>query len=109
MHPAHPSVTPSPLPDNAASEALHRIDRSRRTVTAWIAGAGTLEGILLVAFILLADFGNRTHLLLLIAALLVYGTLALGLLALGAYVRTCSLRVIDAIDLGRPAEREPAR
>jgi len=83
--------------DQTELAALHRIDRARGTVLLWIVVVALLEAALLITFALLADFTNRTHVLLLIASVLIYGTVGLSVVALGAYVKLCSLRVLSGI------------
>lgn len=81
------------------SQALKRIDRSERNFKlAFYAGA-VVEGLFLVAFLLLMEPSNRTHVLLLIAAVGVYTIVALGLFALGAHFNRAILRVLTAIEL----------
>jgi hypothetical protein len=55
--------------------------------------AGGLAGLLL-----LADFKGRLHQILLLQTLLVYGTLSLGLVAVGVLVRHGVLRVHSALE-----------
>ena len=56
---------------------------------------------MLVAFLLAADFSNRTHLLLLIATVGGYTVVVVGLVALGAYVNRAVLRVLKAVELSK--------
>jgi hypothetical protein len=66
----------------------------------WIIGAAAIfEGLGLVTYCLLADFSNRLHLLVFVAAMLVYCTIAIGLLALGAHSSVCTQRVLQAIEI----------
>jgi hypothetical protein len=58
-----------------------------------------VEASLLVTFLLVMDFGQRLHWLLLIAAVLTYGTVAAGLVMMGAFINMNTLRVIKAIEL----------
>jgi len=85
--------------DNLRRNALAQAESGERAYRWWIAAAAVVEGACLLAFILLADFGNRLHLLLLVTALLVYGTLALGILALGAFTQSWCRRILTAIEL----------
>lgn len=85
--------------DQIRHTVLDRIDRSeRRYKLAFFAAVG-LETCFLVAFLLLADFSNRLHALLLLSAIAVYSIVALGLVALGAHVNRCTERILKAIDL----------
>ena len=69
----------------------------------WVVNAYTLT---FAGFLLLADFSNRTHTLLLITTIAVYTILAFGLVALGTHVNRNTLRVLKAIELlGQRDER----
>lgn len=84
--------------EQARRSALDRIDKSERSYKiAWVAGLA-IEAMFLVSFVLLADFKNRNHVLLLIAAMAVYMILGAGLFALGAHVSRCTQRVLRAIE-----------
>lgn len=78
-------------------QALDQIDGRQRLVGKIILAAGAVEGVALVGYLLLMDFSNRLHWLILIAAGLVYLTLSLGLLALGAALRDHTRRVVQAV------------
>jgi len=88
---------------DADALALRRLDQGRSVVLGWLAAAAAVEAALLITFVLLADFSNRTHVLLLVASLLVYLTLALGLIALGAFVRWWGLRIVLAVETVKSA------
>jgi hypothetical protein len=60
---------------------------------------GLVEVSLLVTFLLVMDFGQRLHWLLLIAAVLTYGTVAAGLVMMGAFINMNTFRVLKAIEL----------
>lgn len=79
--------------------ALDRIDRSERNYKAAFVGAAIVEAFFLGGYLLLADFSNRLHVLLLITTIAVYSILAFGLLALGSHVNRNTLRVLKAIEL----------
>lgn len=83
------------------SQALERIDRSERNFKLAFYAGVMVEGLFLVAFLLLMEFSNRTHVLLLIAAIGVYSIVVLGLVALGAHFNRGILRVLQAIDLSK--------
>lgn len=95
-----------PLADaDLARRTLDRIDRARRQCFGAFVGAALLEGAGLFAFAWLADFSDRTHLLILIAAVLTYGTIGIGLVALGVYTRWWALRIVQAVQqAGEPIE-----
>ena len=55
------------------------------------------------------DFDERLHWLLLVMTGLIYGTLAFGMCALGAYVRHGMLRILAAIEIAVSGqEADPA-
>ncbi len=79
--------------------ALDRIDRSERNYKVTFLGAATIEVFFLAGFLLLADFSNRMHVLLLITTIAIYSILALGLVALGVHINRNTLRVLNAVEL----------
>jgi hypothetical protein len=84
--------------DEIRNDVLVRMERAERNYKLAFVGAAVVEGVFLLAFLLLADFTNRTHVLLLLAAVMTYSILAVGLVALGAHVNRAILRVLRAID-----------
>ncbi len=87
--------------EEARRGALNRVDRAEHGYKLAFLGAAAVESAFLVAYLLLADFSNRLHVLLLIAAVAIYSIVALGLVALGAHVKRCTLRILKAIDLAQ--------
>ena len=85
--------------DKIREAALDRIDRSDRWFKGLIAAAGCCEVLGLVLLLVLMDFSNRTHVLILVAAMLVYLTIAFWTWALAAYANLNSPRILKAIDL----------
>ncbi len=85
--------------DAVRGEALRRIERGERNFKLAFYVAAVWEALFLVAFVLAADFSNRTHLLLLIATVGSYSLVVIGLMALGAHVNRATLRVLKAIEL----------
>ena len=78
---------------------LNLIERNERSYKFAFVGAAFIELLFLVAFLLLADFSNRVHVLLLIMTIVIYTIMAFGLLALGLHVNRNTLRVLNAIEL----------
>ncbi len=78
---------------------LNQIERNERNYKFSFIGAAFVELLFLVAFLLLADFSNRVHVLLLIMTIVIYTIMAFGLLALGLHVNRNTLRVLNAIEL----------
>lgn len=62
-----------------------------------------LEALALPVYLALADLGNRTHVLLLIATVATYTIIGLGLVALGAHVNRNTLRILRAVQLAAEA------
>lgn len=88
--------------DTAVRTALDRIDRAERNYKLAFFGAAMVELAFLVTFVLLADFGDRLHVLLLLSTVAVYSIVVLGLVALAEWGRRHILLVIKGIEaLGR--------
>lgn len=85
--------------DAVRAAALARIDRSERNFKLAFLAAAIIEGAFIVSFVLLADFSNRLHLLLLISTVSCYSIVVLGLVALGEYVNRGIARVLKAVEL----------
>jgi len=84
---------------NPTGDVLDRIDRAeRRYKLAFLAACG-VEAVMLGMYLALADFGNRTHVLLLVAMVATYTIVGIGLVALGAHVNRNTLRLLRAIQL----------
>ena len=78
---------------------MARIDRSERNFKLAFLGAGFVEVLFILSFILLADLSNRLHLLLLISTVSCYSIVVLGLFALGAHINRSVARVLKAVEL----------
>lgn len=85
--------------DAVRAAALARIDRSERNFKLAFIGAAIVESVFIAAFLLLADFSNRLHLLLLISTVSCYTIVVLGLVALGAHMNRGLARVLKALEL----------
>jgi hypothetical protein len=83
--------------DEIRNDVLARMDRAERNYKLAFVAAAAVEGVFLMAFLFLADFANRTHVLLLLGTVMTYSILAVGLIALGAHVNRAILRVLQAI------------
>ncbi len=84
--------------DRIRRNALDRIDQQEKASWWLLIAAATVEGTGLVLYLVLMDFSDRLHWLIFIAACLVYGTLTLGLFALGAEVKGHVQRILRAIE-----------
>ena len=85
--------------DEIRAAALVRINRIERNFKLAFLGAGMVETLFVVGFLLLADLSNRMHLLLLIATVSSYSIVVLGLFALGAHINRSVQRLLNAIEL----------
>ena len=84
--------------DNIRETTLKRIEQNERNYKLMFVGAALIEVIFFAAFLLLADFSDRLHLLLLVSSITVYTILGFGLIALGLHVNRNALRIINAIE-----------
>ncbi len=83
--------------------ALDRMDQSRRHAKGLLIAAAIVEGLMAVAVLYVTDFSDRTQLLILLCACLVYAPLALGMFALRAFIDQSVERIVKAIEVTRPA------
>lgn len=105
---AEPELAPERF-DSIRGAALDRIDRDERWFKLLIGLAGLVECAGLVGLFWLMDFGDRLHLLILIAALLVYMTLGLWTWALAAHASMNAKRILQSIEmLHRHSESSPS-
>jgi hypothetical protein len=86
--------------DSVRAAALARIDRSERNFKLAFLAAAVIESAFIVSFVLLADFSNRLHLLLLISTVSCYSIIVLGLVALGSHMSRGIARVLKGLELG---------
>lgn len=84
--------------DRLRGSVLDRFDRAERNFKLLLIGGAFGEAAFLVSFVLLADFGERLHLLLLLATVAVYSIMVVGLFALGAHVNKATRLVLQAVD-----------
>ena len=88
--------------DSVRAAALARIDRSERNFKLAFLAAAIVECAFVASFLMLADFSNRLHLLLLISTVSCYSIVVLGLVALGAHINRVIARVLKGLEL-RPS------
>ena len=81
------------------ANTLNLVERNERNYKLAFVGAAFIEALFITAFLLLADFSNRVHVLLLITTITIYTILAFGLLALGLHVNRNTLRVLNALEM----------
>lgn len=85
--------------DEIRNSTLQQIDKTERNYKFAFIGAALIEAAFIAGFLLLADFSNRTHILLMIVAFAVYTILGCGLFALGMHINRNTLRVLRAIEI----------
>ena len=78
---------------------LSRIERNERFYKLAFIVAALVEAGFIAAFLVLADFSNRIHVLLMISSFAVYTIIGAGLFALGLHVSQNTLRILNAIEL----------
>ncbi|HWB78119.1 MAG TPA: hypothetical protein VG755_24310 [Nannocystaceae bacterium] len=84
---------------NPTQAALAEADRQERAGRTLLLGAALFEALALAAALAIADLSDRTHLLAIVLAVLVYGTLTLGLVVVDARRRAGELRLLRALEL----------
>ncbi len=86
--------------DTLRANALKKMDHARRNFFAAFYGAVFFEAIFTLGIVLVADFREPLHLLILFCTGVIYMPIILGLVALGAYMDRCTLRVLARLDQG---------
>jgi len=86
--------------DKVRKATLDQIDVADKRVKKLILVMGLVEGSMLIAYLVVMDFHDKLHWLLLIAAFLIYGTISAGLLTAAAYTKANTQRILKAIELG---------
>ncbi len=84
--------------DDIRENTLNKIEKTERNYKLMFVGAAIIEVFFIASFLLLADFSNKLHLLLLISSMTVYTIVGCGLTALGLHVNRNALRIISAIE-----------
>jgi hypothetical protein len=85
--------------DQIRTNTLQQIEATERNYKLAFVGAAAVELLFFAAFMLLADFSNRIHLLMFISVIALYTIIAAGLFVLGAHVNRNTLRIIQAIEM----------
>ena len=89
----------APELDRIRSDTLDKMHRNEFFFKILVAISGIIELSGLVALVLLMDWGNRTHIVVFVAALLVYMTLGMWTWALAARNRVGEQRILRAVEL----------
>lgn len=84
--------------EETRNSALSHMDRMERSFRLAFFSGALVELGFLVSFLLLADLGNRGHMLLLIATIAIYTIIVLGLVALGAVMRKNTLLILQGLE-----------
>lgn len=83
----------------AVRAALSDADRRERNARLALMGAAVIEAVCLLGALAVMDFHNRTHVLMLLLAVLTYSTLGLGLMAMSSHLSAGNARLLQALDL----------
>lgn len=84
--------------DALRANALKQIDAARRNFLAALYGAALFEGLFTIGVLYFANFRDPLHMLILCCTGVIYMPLLLGLVALGAHMNRCTLRVLARLD-----------
>jgi hypothetical protein len=80
------------------ANALAQIDRAALWFRLSLYGAVIFEGLFTLGVVWFADFHSRLNLLIVCCTGLIYMPVVLGLIALGAHMNRCTLRVLARLD-----------
>lgn len=84
--------------DSMRVKAIQGVARTEIFFRLCLGVAVLVEAAGLFGLLYFTDFSDRTHRLILMQTLLVYGTLAMGIIAIGILVRQSTLRVLSAME-----------
>lgn len=84
--------------DEVRGNVLDQLESGQRLINLAAGGASILELAMLVACILLVDWGDRTQVLLFVIFILSYFILVLCMLALAGHVTRSTARVLAVLD-----------
>ncbi len=84
-------------PDDVRVAALGRVDNIRRFASGLVVVVAVVEAALFIKLLTMVDFADHLHVMLLVMTGLIYGTLGLGLVALGAYIRFWILQAVKTL------------
>jgi hypothetical protein len=86
---------------DAVESALRHVERNERNHRLALLAGAMLEAVFLGTFLLVADFSNRTHVLLLMVFAASLSLLVLAAMALATFVNRHTLRVLMAVEMLR--------
>jgi hypothetical protein len=84
--------------DRMREGVLDRMEAGERLIRFILGAAALLEAIMLIACILLVDWGDRTQVLLFLIFVLSYFIIMLGMVTLGAHVSNSAARILAALE-----------
>lgn len=90
--------------DSMRVKAIQGVARTELFFKLCLGLAVLVEAAGLFGLLYFTNFSDRTHRLILMQTLLIYGTLALGIIAIGILVRQSTLRVISALEAQTQAD-----
>ncbi len=85
--------------DGITAKVLDQVDRAEKKRKAMVFLLAAVEGTLLATYVVLMDFGDLLHWLILVATLLCYGTIMAGLMVTGAHIDVNTQKLLRAIGL----------
>ena len=85
--------------DEQRRAALDNATKSEKQVRYFMYGIFVWEVVLLSIIILFIDFSNDLHVIIFLSTAIVYGTIGIGLMALGSFIRHNTLKVLAALEL----------
>ncbi len=84
--------------DAVRQSVLDRMEREERVVRLAIVAAAVLEGLFFLAALLIMDWNDDTHRLIVVLSLLSYMILGVGLIALGAHISRSVTRIVAVLE-----------
>ncbi len=85
--------------DGITAKVLDQVDQAKKRRKALVVVLAAVEGTLLTTYLVLMDFGNLLHWLILVATLLCYGSIMVGLMVTGAHIDVNTQKLLRAIGL----------
>ena len=84
--------------DAMRANALKKMDAAERWFKLSLFGAVAFESLFTIGILFFARYRDPLHMLILCCTGLIYMPIVLGLVALGAHVNRCTLRVLARLD-----------
>lgn len=77
---------------------LKQIEKTERNYKIVLGAVALIELAFLITFVLLADFANRTHILILLSTIAIYSISIFGIVAISIFQQKLSLKIILAFE-----------